>query len=247
MAMHDDWAATDLATSFVSIGEAYTKLRMLETDQQEDLYLLDHKMFRACGGIPNADLKQLYHLGRQLKKAHRGLGRMILSGKAMTKTDMKACKALLDQWNPNWADTDDENVDDLDKVDEASGQEEEGEEEEEEEEEGEEEEVIAEEEEEEEEDDDDDYDPEKDAEAIEAAEADDDEEDEEDEEDEGDKRASNKKKRKQSAKVKSAPAPDSSDEEVEEEGEANAEEEPEAKEVAPTLSKTPPKKMRMKL
>ena len=247
--MHDDWAATDLATSFVSIGEAYTKLRMLETDQQEDLYLLDHKMFRACGGIPNADLKQLYHLGRQLKKAHRGLGRMILSGKAMTKTDMKACKALLDQWNPNWADTDDENVDDLDKADEATGQEEEGEEEEEEEEEGEEEEeeVIAEEEEEEEEDDDDDYDPEKDAEAIEAAEADDDEEDEEDEEDEGDKRASNKKKRKQSAKVKSAPAPDSSDEEVEEEGEANAEEEPEAKEVAPTLSKTPPKKMRMKL
>ena len=63
MAMHDTWAATDLATTFVTLNEAYSKLRALEKDQQEDLYILSNTQFTACGGIPNADSNQLYHLG----------------------------------------------------------------------------------------------------------------------------------------------------------------------------------------
>eukprot|EP00966_Prymnesium_polylepis_P208166 4821965-Prymnesium_polylepis.2 len=120
MAMYDEDAMTGLATALVVLRKLDGNLTTLQDDSSSDkdpYKMLTEKEFSACGGIPNADLNQLYDLRRQLKRGKRFLAGLIVGGKPPTKGEIKACKQLLDKMDTSWADTDDDDLDDLDVKD----------------------------------------------------------------------------------------------------------------------------------
>ena len=76
--------------------------------------------FEACGFKPHASDKDktfAYSFPRQLKYAKRRLTKYLLSAEMPTPADIEMAKSILDGLDPNWGDSDDEDVDGLDGQD----------------------------------------------------------------------------------------------------------------------------------